>query len=107
MFAYVTPTVSVTLSDFGCSGEPLPNPQVNVSASSLLSYFPGTDELEEQNQTSCLVYLEERDKCGFRLFQGTHINHASEGALGVGKEVRGGGGVCLPGAHSFHSLRKL
>lgn len=46
------------------------------------------DELEEQNQTSCLVYLEERDKCGFRLFQGTHINHASEEALGVGK---GGG----------------
>ncbi|KAI3369105.1 hypothetical protein L3Q82_026067 [Scortum barcoo] len=65
---------------------------------------PGTDELEEQNQTSCLVYLEERDKCGFRLFHETHINHASEGALGVGKK---GGAVCLPGAHSFHSLRKL
>ncbi len=67
-------------------------------------FFPGTDELEEQNQTSCLVYLEERDKCGFRLFHRTHINHASEGVLGVGKR---GGAVCLPGAHSFHSLRKL
>ena len=76
--------------------------------------FPGTDESEEQNQTSCLVYLEERDKCGFRLFQGTHINHAWEGALGVGRsgggggaEGEGGGGVCLPGAHSFHSLQNL
>lgn len=48
--------------------------------------------MKEQNQTSCLVYLEERDKCGFRLFQGTHINHASEGALGVGKGGGGGGG---------------
>lgn len=94
MFAYVTPTVSVTLSDFGCSWEPLPNPQVNVSTPSLLflNFFPGTDELEEQNQTSCLVYLEERDKCGFRLFQGMHINHASEGALGVGKGVGGSWG---------------
>ena len=53
--------------------------------------FPGTDESEEQNQTSCLVYLEERDKCGFRLFQGTHINHAWEGALGVGRSGGGGG----------------
>lgn len=52
-------------------------------------FFQRRDELKKQNQTSCLVYLEERDKCGFRLFQGTHINHASEGALGVGK---GGGG---------------
>lgn len=91
MFAYVTPTVSVTLPDFGCSWEPLPNPQVHVSAPSFFLFFifQRRDELKKQNQTSCLVYLEERDKCGFRLFQGTHINHASEGALGVGK---GGGG---------------
>lgn len=93
MFAYVTPTVSVTLSDFGCSWEPLPNPQVNVSNPFLLFFlvlffFSGTNELGEQNQTSCLVYLEERDKCGYRLFQGTHINYASEGVLGVGR--RGG-----------------
>lgn len=54
--------------------------------------FPGTHESEEQNQTSCLVYLEERDKCGFRLFHGTHINHAWEGALGVGRRGGGGGG---------------
>lgn len=98
MFAYVTPTVSVTLSDFGCSWEPLflihklmfqPRP------SFFFNFFfpkPRTDELKKQNQTSCLVYLEERDKCGFRLFQGMHINHASEGALGVGKGVGGGGG---------------
>lgn len=75
--------------------------------SSFQIFFPRTYELEEQNQTSCLVYLEERDKCGFRLFQGMHINHASEGALGVGKGVQRGGGGCLPGAHSLHSLRKL
>lgn len=90
-------------------GNLFPNPQVNVSTSSSSFFIQmQRDELEEQDQTSCLVYLEERDKCRFRLFQGTHINHASEEALGVGM-VGGLGreGVCLPEAHSFQSLRKL
>lgn len=34
MFAYVTPTVSVTLPECGCSWEPLPNPRVDVSTPS-------------------------------------------------------------------------
>lgn len=83
MFAYVTPTVRVTLSDFGCSWEPRSNPQVHVF------FIPGMDESEERHQTSCLVYLEERDKCGFHLFQGTHINHAWEVVQGVGKGMGG------------------
>lgn len=45
---------------------------------------PGAeDESEERTQTSCLLDLEDGDKCGFRLFQGTHISHAWEGALGL------------------------
>lgn len=82
------------------------NPQVNVSTNSS-SFFSLP---ERMNQTSCLVYLEERDKCGFCLFQGTHINHALKGALSVGRWWcwwRGGGVICLLGAHSLHSLQEL
>lgn len=46
-------------------------------------FFQWRNKLKAQNQTFCLVYLEERDKCGFCLFQGTHINHAWEGVQGV------------------------
>lgn len=149
MFAYVTPTVSVTLPDSpDAPGEPRPNPTSQRShppalPPSLLRLPPGLfvwfllppgaeDESEERTQTSCLLDLEDGDKCGFRLFQGTHISHAWEGALGLlgGKAAavlaiamvrrgrRGGGRgreggqggiviICLPGAHSLHSLRKL
>lgn len=102
MFAYVTPTVSVTLFDLDAPGNSfliqklMPQPLSPFSSGG-----KETDELEEQNQTSCLIYLEERDKCTFRLFQGTHINHALEGALGVGK---GRGRKCLPAVSAQPSL---
>lgn len=64
----------------------------------LLLLFQRRDESGAQNQTSCLVYLEERDKCGSRLGRGMHISCASEGVHGVGKGGGGGGGGCLTGA---------
>lgn len=55
-----------------------------------LLFSSGGMNLRRRIRHPVLVYLEERDKCGLRLFQGTHINHAWEGAQGVWRGGEGG-----------------
>lgn len=110
MFAYVTPTVSVTLSGFGRSWEPLPNPQVNVSAPS--SCFLSPRDRNRRSRIRLPVWFIWRreisvDSASFRERTLTMPGRERR-VWGRKREAGGGGGgVCLPGAHSFHSLQKL
>lgn len=106
MFAYVTPTVSVTLSDFRCSWEPL------LIHKLMFQPIPPPFFLSQRGWIRHPVWFIWRreisvDSAYFmeRTLTMPWRERRVWGGGGVGEG--GGGVICLPGAHSLHSLQEL